>query len=48
MGFFQLLVGLSVLLCKPLGVALVLAVLAGWFGLFVMVSHCVRRESFEF
>ena len=45
-GFFQLLVGLSVLLCKPLGVAPVLAVLAGWFGLFVMGSYYVRRKNF--
>jgi UDP-N-acetylmuramyl pentapeptide phosphotransferase/UDP-N-acetylglucosamine-1-phosphate transferase len=44
-GFFQLLVGLSVLLCKPLGVAVVLAVLAGWFGLFVTGSYYVRRKE---
>jgi len=44
-GFFQLLVGLSVLLCKPLGVAAVLAVLATWFGLFVIGSYYVRRQE---
>ena len=46
-GLFQLLVGLSVLLCKPLGVAALLAVLATWFGLFVMGSYYVRRQKTE-
>jgi Fuc2NAc and GlcNAc transferase len=44
-GFLQWLVGLSVLLCKPLGVAAVLAVLATWFGLFVTGSYYVRRQG---
>jgi Fuc2NAc and GlcNAc transferase len=45
-GFFQLLVGVSVLLCKPLGVAPVLAVLAIWFILFMIGGYWVRREEF--
>jgi Fuc2NAc and GlcNAc transferase len=44
-GFFQLLVGLSVLFCKPLGIAVMMAVLATWFGLFVMGGYYVRREE---
>jgi Fuc2NAc and GlcNAc transferase len=45
-GLFQLLVGVSVLLSKPLGVAAVLTVLATWFGLFVINSYYLRRKEF--
>jgi Fuc2NAc and GlcNAc transferase len=45
-GLFQLLVGASVLLSKRWGVAAVLAVLAGWLGLFVLGSYYVRKEKF--
>lgn len=45
-GLFQLLVGASVLLCKPLGVMVVLMVLAGWFGLFILGSYYIRRKKF--
>ena len=46
-GFFQLLVGLSVLLCKPLGVAAVLAVLATWFVMFGLGGYYVRKQKTE-
>jgi len=42
-GLFQLLVGISVLLCKPLGSVVVIAVLAGWFGLFMVGAGFVRK-----
>ena len=42
-GFFQLLVGISVLLCKPLESVVVIAVLAGWFGLFMVGAGFVRK-----
>lgn len=45
-GLFQLLVGGSVLLCKPLGITAVLAVLATWFGLFILGSYYIRRKKF--
>ena len=41
-GFFQLLVGVSVLITRKLGVAVVLAVLASWFCLFVLGGYFVR------
>jgi Fuc2NAc and GlcNAc transferase len=41
-GFFQLLVGVSVLFAKTFGVAVVLAVLASWFVLFVLGGYFVR------
>ncbi len=41
-GFFQLLVGVSVLITKTFGVAVVLAVLASWFVLFVLGGYFVR------
>jgi Fuc2NAc and GlcNAc transferase len=41
-GFFQLLVGVSVLTTKTFGVAVVLAVLASWFVLFVFGGNFVR------
>jgi len=46
-GFFQLLVGLSVLLCKPLGVAAVLAVLATWFVMFGLGGYYIRKQKTE-
>lgn len=45
-GLFQLLVGVSVLISKPWGVAVVLTVLASWFGLFVASSYYIRKEKF--
>ena len=45
-GLFQLLVGVSVLISKTFGIAVVFAVLASWFGLFVLGSYYVRREEF--
>ncbi len=45
-GFFQLLVGGSVWLCKPLGAAPVLVVLTIWSGLFVWGSCYLRRKDF--
>jgi Fuc2NAc and GlcNAc transferase len=42
-GFFQLLTGASVLISRSWGIAGVSAVLATWFGLFVLVSHHVRK-----
>ena len=44
-GLFQLLVGVSVMICKPWGVAVVLVVLAIWFVLFVLGSYYIRREE---
>jgi UDP-N-acetylmuramyl pentapeptide phosphotransferase/UDP-N-acetylglucosamine-1-phosphate transferase len=44
-GFFQFLVGVSVLISKPRGIAVVLAVLMGWFGLFVMGSYHIRTRA---
>jgi Fuc2NAc and GlcNAc transferase len=41
-GFFQLLVGVSVLIAKTFGIAVVLAVLASWFVLFVLGGYFVR------
>ncbi|MBE3145224.1 MAG: glycosyltransferase family 4 protein [Planctomycetes bacterium] len=41
-GLFQLLVGVSVLFAKTFGVAVVLAVLASWFFLFVLGGYFVR------
>lgn len=41
-GFFQLLVGVSVLIAKTFCVAVVLAVLASWFVLFVLGGYFVR------
>jgi UDP-N-acetylmuramyl pentapeptide phosphotransferase/UDP-N-acetylglucosamine-1-phosphate transferase len=46
-GLFQLLVGLSVWRCKSLGIAVVLAVLAGWSCIFAACSYYVRKESFS-
>jgi Fuc2NAc and GlcNAc transferase len=46
-GFFQLLVGVSVLFAKTFGVAIVLAVLASWFILFVFGGYWVRRQKTE-
>lgn len=43
-GLFQLLIGISVLLSKSLGIAVVLTVLASWFGLFVASSYYLRRK----
>jgi hypothetical protein len=34
---------ISVLLCKPLGSVVVIAVLAGWFGLFMVGGGFVRK-----
>jgi Fuc2NAc and GlcNAc transferase len=45
-GLFQLLVGVSVWLCKPLGVAAVLVLLAAWSALFVICCYYIRREGF--
>ena len=45
-GLFQLLVGVSVLTGKSHGVAMVLAVLASWFGLFVGGSYYLRKKEF--
>jgi Fuc2NAc and GlcNAc transferase len=42
-GFFQLLVGVSVLITKRYGVAAVIAVLISWFFLFVLGSYYIRR-----
>lgn len=44
-GLFQLLTGTSVLICRPLGVMVVLLVLAGWFGLFILGSYYIRRKK---
>ena len=46
-GFFQLLVGVSVLISKTFGIAVVLAVLASWFVLFVLGGYYVRRQKTE-
>lgn len=46
-GSFQLLVGVSVLITKTFGVAVVLAVLASWFVLFVLGGYYVRRQKTE-
>jgi Fuc2NAc and GlcNAc transferase len=46
-GLFQLLVGVSVLIAKTFGVAVVLAVLASWFVLFVLGGYYVRRQKTE-
>jgi len=43
-GFFQLLVGASILKAKMFGVAVVLAVLATWFGLFVIGGYFIRKR----
>jgi Fuc2NAc and GlcNAc transferase len=41
-GFFQLLMGVSVLITRKFGVAVVIAVLTSWFVLFVLGGHYVR------
>jgi len=41
-GFFQLLVGVSVLITRKFGVEVVIAVLISWFFLFVLGSNFVR------
>jgi len=41
-GIMQILVGVCVLLAKPFGVMAVLAMLAGWFGLFAVGGYYVR------
>jgi hypothetical protein len=41
-GFFQLLVGVSVIFAKTFGVAVVIAVLTSWFFLFVIGGNFVR------
>ena len=43
-GLSQLVVGVSVLVVRPIGVLGVLSLLAVWFGGFVWVS-CVVRKS---
>lgn len=43
-GMLQLLVGVSVLVVKPIGVLGLLVLLAVWFGGFVWVSCVVRRS----
>ena len=43
-GLLQLLVGLTVLLLRPLGVITILALLAVWFGGFIVVSSIVRKR----
>ena len=43
-GMLQLLVGVSVLVVRPIGVLAVLSLLAIWFGGFVWVSFGVRRS----
>lgn len=43
-GLLQLLVGVSVLVVRPVGVFGVLVLMAVWFGGFVWVSFVVRRS----
>ncbi len=43
-GMLQLLVGVSVLVVRPIGVLVVLSLLAVWFGGFVWLSFAVRRS----
>lgn len=41
-GIMQLLVGICVLLVRPFGIVAVVAMLSGWFGLFMVGGYCVR------
>lgn len=44
-GIMQVLVGVSVLLARPIGLLAVLGVLAGWFGFFVTCGYYVRAST---
>jgi len=43
-GLVQLIVGVSVLAVRPVGILGVLLLLGGWFGGFARVSFVVRRS----
>lgn len=44
-GMLQLIVGLSVLLLRDFGSVMILSLLTGYFGGFVVLSFCFRRRS---
>ena len=46
-GMLQLAVGLSVLLLRHVGPIMVLSLLAGYFGAFVILTYTVRRKLVE-
>ncbi len=43
-GLFQLVVGVTVLLLKPLGILVILSLLAAYFSAFVVVSSAIRKN----
>ncbi len=43
-GVLQLIVGMSVMVMRPVGIWGVLLLLGGWFGGFAMISSIVRRR----